>query len=62
MSSPPISQPPSPAFKEDQIPIGSVANLQEFRKLFQLGLIVREGKGPAEVIVIDSIDAVATPN
>jgi uncharacterized protein (TIGR03435 family) len=28
----------------------------------QLGLIVREGKGPAEVIVIDSIDADATPN
>jgi uncharacterized protein (TIGR03435 family) len=28
----------------------------------QLGLIVREGKGSAEVIVIDSIDADATPN
>jgi uncharacterized protein (TIGR03435 family) len=28
----------------------------------QLGLGVREGKGPAEVVVIDSIDREATPN
>jgi uncharacterized protein (TIGR03435 family) len=28
----------------------------------QLGLVLRQGKGPHEVIVIDSFDREATPN
>jgi len=51
----------APAPDEPNTPEFSEPPLQKALR-DQLGLIVREGKGPADVIVIDSIDADATPN